>query len=542
MAVTRVAQFTLDLGAMVQARLESFVNMRESIQGKNEATFQRKVMEEGMSYQDQADYRQKQIAKEKGEKYPDTGFLEELKNSLSNLKQLSRYEKLRKDYSDGYTQYKEGKLSIDSLTDNLKGLISKEKDPTLKTELEKNLSNIKIEKVNSERQALVNRIALARNDKSIILIDKALAEITTKRSSAYLVNDMEMVSYYDVQAQSLESQKLDIQTQDKLHDFDLKITKSGGTAMQKLSLLESSINVADKITPITIDNIQYASEYEYWSGLKERYISGNGGGVFVDFLGEFNAEKKVAIDTLSAMNDYGYVPMSFLTSMDNEYKNLLSRPDFEIYASRVDSARIENLSLGVDRVAKAVLADAVIDMDFEKGETALKNIQEKFGLSTASYASDLYYQKLQIPSVVEAQSATAKTLSEIKGTTPEKEYEQFTKSPVESPSITKGTITIPALEKQKVGLEKRKADLEKQLAEKQKTGQTSDPSVKAPGQQVLPVTHSVKGGETLWGIAQQYGYKPTSEIQVTEWAKQWGYKGEAKSLPVGFNLNITPQK
>ena len=542
MAVTRVAQFTLDLGAMVQARLESFVNMRESIQGKNEANFQRKVMEEGMSYQDQADYRQKQIAKEKGEKYPDTGFLEELKNSLSNLKQLSRYEKLRKDYSDGYTQYKEGKLSIDSLTDNLKGLIAKENDPTLKTELEKNLSNIKIEKVNSERQALVNRITLAQKDKSIILIDKALAEITTKRSSAYLVNDMEMVSYYDVQAQSLESQKLDIQTQDKLHDFDLKITKSGGTAMQKLSLLESSINVADKITPITIDNIQYASEYEYWSGLKERYISGNGGGVFVDFLGEFSAEKKVAIDTLSATNDYGYVPMSFLTSMDNEYKNLLSRPDFEIYASRVDSARIENLSLGVDRVAKAVLADAVIDMDFEKGETALKNIQEKFGLSTASYASDLYYQKLQIPSVVEAQSATAKTLSEIKGTTPEKEYEQFTKSPVESPSITKGTITIPALEKQKVGLEKRKADLEKQLAEKQKTGQTSDPSVKAPGQQVLPVTHSVKGGETLWGIAQQYGYKPTSEIQVMEWAKQWGYKGEAKSLPVGFNLNITPQK
>jgi len=44
MAVERLAQFSLDLGDLVKARLDSFVNTRKSIQARQESEFLRLVL------------------------------------------------------------------------------------------------------------------------------------------------------------------------------------------------------------------------------------------------------------------------------------------------------------------------------------------------------------------------------------------------------------------------------------------------------------------------------------------------------------------
>ena len=149
MAVERKKTFEINLGEIVKTRFDNFVNARNKIQAYNESEFQKKIMEEGMSYEIQIDYRKKQIEKEKDKQYPDNDFIKKLEGSFANLKRLFRYETMRKIYLDGYEEYKTGKSSVDSLIESLNELIAGEDDFEIRTEFENHLTKLKIERVNS---------------------------------------------------------------------------------------------------------------------------------------------------------------------------------------------------------------------------------------------------------------------------------------------------------------------------------------------------------------------------------------------------------
>lgn len=481
MAVERQQAFTIDLGEIVKTRLDSFVNTRNKILAKKEADFQSRVSSEGMSLETQLLYRQSQLEEEGTKTFPYQDWISELNKEIANLKKLGRYEKIRNQYLEDYTIYKEGKSSVDSLINGWESQLARETDPTMRTEILNNLSTLKIEKVNNDMQALTNRVTLAKLDKSVDLLDQVISEVTNKRNDALLIGDSETITNYDVQLQSLKSTKQELVTETKLHDFDLKVTKDGIGASAKLGLLENAISGANATDVVWIDNTRYNSEAEYWTQQRNSYLAGSGTGVFKNFFSDFKSEVDSKITNLSAMNKYGYVPLSSIEAINKDFQTLASNPVYQPYLSQIENARISTLSDAVDKTAKAIIAESVMNLDFDSGEQALKNLGAKFGIDTAVYLGDLFYKKLNTATTVEAMQKTAEAMAEIKGTTPEEEMKKMTETVIPPEGkIFEETVQVPELEKKKAGIEGQIAETQKKIEEAQKAKATTPTPSPAP--------------------------------------------------------------
>lgn len=545
MAVERKIDFILDLEDVIKARLKNFDSSRKRIQLSKEMEFQSRVISEALSYEDQMSYRKNQIEEEKIKTYPDADFLSELKGELGTLKKLNRFEKLRKEYLDSYTELKQGKISSDSFIDLLGRRLSEETDSEMRAEISENISNAKIEKHKADVNALKNKITLAEKDDSISVIEKVLSEVNVKRNEALSVGDEEMVSFLDIKIQTLNSQKVKLNTEQKFHDFDFKVMKDGATAMEKLDLLRGAIADADTTSVINIDGQNWASEQEFWTHQREAYISGSGSGEFKDFLLEFSKEVKDKTLRTSAMSDFGYVPLSMIAAIDQDYKNLAQKSEFASYLNNIENYRIGSLVDAIDKTAKAIMADAEYSGDYDKGFAGLKSLQEKFGINTAAYVSDLYYRQIStIPAKDVALRTTAEVLAEQRGTTPEEEYEKLITPPIE-PEVLEQVVEVPPLEEKKAQLEKEVAEKKEQIRKEGAVPVTE--KVEEPVEPVTPVEpkpepkiHIVKAGETLSGISQQY-------LQDwSRWKELKTEKGEifteetARKLQIGTKL-IIPQ-
>jgi len=618
MAVERIEEFTLDLANLVKTRTDTFVNTRNKLQQKIEADFQRRVSEEGLSYASQLDYRKKQLASEETKMYPDEDFISEIKSGVSYLNKMVRYEKIRKEYLDSFTQWKEGTILIDSLIDVLQRQLNSETDPVMVTEIQDRLSTAKIAKASSEKQVIENRIALAQTDKSESLIDTVLSEVEKKRNDALLINDQETAGYYEVKISALTNLRQEISSQNKVMDIDLKVAKDGLSASKKLAILDNALSTADKSSPITINNQRYASEYEYWDFVKNQYLAGTGGGSFRDFFGEFGNEVIDTINTKSLQNQFGSVPYDTISSVSQDYDSLKNKTGFENYANKIEVEKMNNVSEAIGKTAQGIIAESALMGNWDSGIEALKSLQTRFGIDTSAYIADLYLKQLTFePETADQAMRLAEFRAAQKGTTPEEELAKIVQLPIEAkivPGVEEGEGAVKkeetkaTLQQQIIDTQNKIAELEKQkptatttpsqvttptaaTVEKDqwnyaydssgvkrqyygkksdadvwfnKMGYTSSPVTATAAKTTTPVitdtsggrlplvdtgattvkqpvVHIVKSGETLWGISQKYGYKPTKVEEVMDWAKGWGYAGEAESLPLGYKLNITPK-
>ncbi len=437
MAVERLKEFTLELGELIKVRIESFSNIRRRILAKREAEFQRRISEEGVSYQSQLDYRNQQVIEEKKKKYPDGAFLEELKSDTAYLKKMVRYEKVRNKYLESYTSYKEGKLAIESVVTILNNQLSLENDPKLRSEILTNLSNIKIEKAKADLNILNDRVLLAQKDKSIALTDKVIEEVNQARSRAVVSGDKEAVASFDVKLSVLNNQKQELIATDDVRSTELKAIREGLTASQKLTLLDGVISGADRNSPVTIDGARWDSAFEYWAAQKDAYISGSGKGEFQDFFSEFSTEITNRINRLSALNQFGAIPTSTIDSINQDYNTLSTRTDFAPYLNKLENYKVSSLSLAIGKTAEAIIGEASLFGEWTAGVQSLKALGSKFGIDTEVYVADLWLKQLTFePATAEAAMKLAEFRADQKGTTPQEELEKITEVPIE-PTIIK---------------------------------------------------------------------------------------------------------
>jgi len=432
MAVERVKEYTLDLGGLINTRIGNFVNNQKRIRAKQEAEFERRILEEGLSYRSQLNYRNSQLEEEKNKTYPNTIYIEDLKKDISNLKRFVKYERLRDNYLENYTRFQEGKITIDNLIAFSERQLEGETDPTLRKEMSDNLSAARIKKVSIENSILENRFTLAQKDKSIDLINQVINEIENVRSEAGRVGDREAVTAMNIKLQVLKKEKQQITVSNKIHDFELSIIREGLTASQKLDLLNNTIAKADEESSITVNNTQWNSEIEYWTAIRDQYISGIGSGEFKSFFDEFNDEIESNVKKMQLMNKWGYIPSSSIDMIDKNYKNLMQRAEFQPYVNLAENYRLGSLSSVIDKTANAIMDEAEFYGEYDKGFQSLRNIQAKFGIDMASYIGKLYYNQItSYPAKKTALMKTAEILAEQRGTTPEEEFEKLIVSPVE---------------------------------------------------------------------------------------------------------------
>ncbi len=437
MAVVRTPEFTINLGDLIKTRLDSFVNTRKSIQARQEAEFQRLVLE-GMSYEAQLDYRQSQLEKEQEKMYPDPDFTEDIKSDVSKIKQLNRYQKLRNNYADSWSDYKSGKKSIDAHISFLRNRLSTETDPTLVSELSKEIRTAEQELFTVENIVLKNKITLAGKDHSIDLIDQTIAEVENKRNQAILAGRTDESTAYDISLQALRSQRAGIKIEDDWNDLEFKFYREGGTASDKLSLLDSTIGSADIDATVTINGITYNSEKDFWTSIKNDYIGGNGKGVFADFVGDFKNEVNSSIEKVSLMSQWGYVPISKIDEVNSKYRNLISRTDMVAVREQLDNARLESVAKITDYTTAAVKNESLYTFDLTKGMNALSELQAKSGIDLTVHLADLRDKMTQAWATQPTQlSKAAEEMAEREGITPEEAMKRLT------PSLPAEAIPLP---------------------------------------------------------------------------------------------------
>ena len=456
MAVTRVKQFTIDLGAVVTARLKSFTDTRKSIQARKETEFQRLVLE-GMSYQAQLDYRKAQLEKEKNTTYPDEKFISDVKNSMSVLKQMVRYQKIRNGYNNSWSDYKAGKKSIESHILFLDDKLSTEIDPTLSDELLKQKRVAEQELFTVENNTLQHKIILAEKDHSSALIDKTIVEVEDKKSQAVLNQRTDEVTAYDVNLQALRSAKAGIDVEDSWNDLEFKFYQEGGGATDKLAMLDKTIGEADVDSPVVINGTTYNSAKDFWTTIKNDYIGGNGKGVFVDFVGDLKNEVDNSINKSASMSQWNYVPISKIDEVDNQYKDLSLRPDMIAIKDRLENDRLSAVAKITNYTTSAIKGEALYSLDLDKGMSSLTELQQKSGIDLTAQMADLRSSVVQSWATQPNKlSAAAEAMAAEKGISPQKAMNQLTPplnvEPIPLPTPVKKTesatgrnnqITIP---------------------------------------------------------------------------------------------------
>lgn len=432
MAVTRQKIFTIDLGDAVEARINAFNLARNGIRARKEASFQNRITEEGMSYALQLDHRRSELTEAQGEDFIDSAFIKELKTEISSLRQLAKFEKMREEYLENYTRYREGKTNINNLITFIENQLAGETDPNLRAELNDNLSAARLEKARVEQEVLSNRVALAEKDNSIAVIDKAIIDVDKRRNEAIRVGDTETASLMDISKQNLESRKNQLEVQNKIHDFELSVIRNRSSSTEKLDILNSMVSSSDSSKPFEIGGITWGSESEYWQTIRQQYLSGTGTGELTNFFEEFNTEQSNNVAKLAISNKFGYVPLSSIQAVDNNYKALLSKSEFAGLETLVENNRLSEVIKAVDKTANAIMAESEFFGDYTRGYQSLRNVQSQFGIDMNAYIGQLYSTQISTtPTKASQLAATAEILAEQRGTSVEEEFRKLTEPPVE---------------------------------------------------------------------------------------------------------------
>jgi hypothetical protein len=423
----RALAISIDLSGLVNARINSMTGVQKRERALKEAKFQQIVMDSGLSYDAQIEYRKKQIDDEKTKPSVDLDYITTLESSVRDLRKLNRFKKIREDYLDNYDSLKSGKISLKSHASFLEEQLLSAQSEEERTEIRNELTNVRTQIADSEINTLNNRVLLAQKDGTINVLSSTIDDLNKRKAFADLSGNTEESSAWDVSIISLTKQLNETKVANTINDIDLRINRSNFGAMQKLDLLNSEIQGADANSPITVAGITYPSTRAYWEGKRDSYIAGNGGdGDFSSFFGDFESEVKSKIDTVSSINKFGFVPVITIESISNDYGVIASRPEFVNYEAKINSSRTSALGYGVDKSASALVSSSVESLQLNSGLETLNSLESKFGIDLSSRKSELNAAIISKGSSLPSIKSAAEQLKQVGAETPAEEVPEGT--------------------------------------------------------------------------------------------------------------------
>lgn len=587
MAVERTTkEFELNLGEMVRTRLSSFVNVRKGIQAKEEAEFQRSIIDNDLSYDDQLSYRKGQLDKEQGKQYPDNNFITEIKTSITYNKKMVRHRKFRDSYFAFLQDMASGRKSLEDHIEYLNDTIDDATDISIIDELKGELMKATGNKRLQDMKIIDSQIQFNQTDRTIKSINEAISLTKTQLTKPDIIKDESLRNVYEQTLAVLEKDKLEIGVEDKMSDM---ITSSISQDRQHSSLWKintfSDFQSKGGMTPINIGGVRYDSEQAYWADTLNNYIKN-------EFVAEYTKENDNLIKT--TWNKIGLLPDSHLKSLITNNNLLKSKPELQEFEQTITYAIQNSISNALSYKVKDINSKYHIDTDvMTRGEIedAMKELEDLKILFGEDYSLSPEIQSLEIKLVSKKKETSTDILQ--KATEYAEEYGVSLEEAIdkvgpyadievpfkthleEEPADIAKTILKTgekATELQEVKKQKEEMEEKVRLAKEKKEAETTTPKfrdtrvnpqtgqkeiygqqgtwevlksvskVKEPTTPTItpttkpttPTGYIVKSGETLWGIAQkQLG-------SGSRW-KELGYTGDPSKLQVGQKLTI-PQK
>ena len=411
-AVERDSSFVNDLQGVVSTRLTNFNNTVTNIRARQDADFATKVLNDGLTYDQQLAYYQSRLDNEKSKDYPDANYISTLNSNVANLKKLVKYQKFNDQYTQDFNLYSTGRGSIDTLINEVKSMIDQTTDQTERSNLQSTLSQLTTQKFKDAQQLIQNNITLATNDQSIPTLQSMLSELQNDQVGASASGNAELASSYATQIQTIKSNISSIQVQQATNSINLQVLNSGSNSIQKLSILSNLVSSSDTSTPVNIGGTLFPSMQAYWSAQQNAYLSGAGTGLFKDFFGDLKAETNAKVNVLASSFSNGAVSVSDMQNIKSIFSSLASNPAIAPYLNQLLGTQTDVMSTLATNNANAILAEYSRTENYQTALNNLTNLESITGVNQAINKSNLVVKeagaKLQEASNIAAGNPNAR--------------------------------------------------------------------------------------------------------------------------------------
>lgn len=344
----------------------------------DEAEFNRAVLEDGLTLQDQLDYRKDQLSRISD----DPAERKRVRAEISSLKQRVEQHNFSDDYLGKLSDFNSGISSIDTVIDFLTQQKSVITDPATLDKINSELAANKQKKFSLTQDLLKAQTDFAVKDTSVSVIQDQIGRVTSARSKALLAGDTNTVAMLDLQIQGLNKAQSENSITKDVQNFAVSSITGYATATKLLDAYNAKISSAATDAPVTVGGITYSSAKEFWSYKRDSYVADTGDAGFFGRLSN-EGKQKIALAQSKSMLDN-----STISSVVGDINQLVGRAELAGYEGRLDYAKQTVVSNAGEYMSDSILGRYAIDYDLTKAVGELNN------LKLAGVNTDAAYSKL----------------------------------------------------------------------------------------------------------------------------------------------------
>lgn len=388
MAVERQDRsFSLPLGDFVSRQQTVFQSSRTRARDFIVRDFSQRVIDEGLSYQDQKDFYNSLISKEKDRVFVDEDYIKDLKKNVTDLNKLIRAEKFTNEFNEKFDNLVSGQLSIGDHVSFLETELSGAIDADLKATIQTKLSEAKQAQYTSQKSIFDNQVTYALNDKTEDVLQGMITKAQKKKNEALLGGDNDWASAIDVQLLSLNKQLAQSRLQKQVSE-NIARSLADPNPVNTLAQLNQRLSEADTAVPVTVNGTTYDSARDFWDAEKSNYL---GSGQFFNELNQFWTNH---INATQARSQASLVPE--LRTIKSNLETMLSNPDLVQYGQL--SADTVDLIMrhGADLAGNNIVAQAKSDFNFSKAAKQLEELNSFSGIDMTTKYQDIIASVSQV--------------------------------------------------------------------------------------------------------------------------------------------------
>lgn len=182
---------------------------------EEELKFNEAIINQGLSVEDQLDYRKEQLKKVKD----DPTERARIRGEIAGLTARVEQKKFSDNYLEKLISYESGLSSIDTVISYLEDQKLSATDQAIIDEVNKQLVTKKSEKFALTTKLITDQTEYAVKDKSVQVIDDQISKVTTEKNKALLANNPTLVANFNLQLQALNKAKTESSIERDIKNF-----------------------------------------------------------------------------------------------------------------------------------------------------------------------------------------------------------------------------------------------------------------------------------------------------------------------------------
>jgi hypothetical protein len=382
---TQKKQLGSSLNVFIESLSENLRNQITSRNAEDELKFNKSVLENNISLDEQIAYRQEQL--KRLDDLPEEKA--RLRKEISGLKARIEQKGFSDQYTDQLLSLSTGASSIENVISWLEVQKESATSQTIIDSINSQLVEANKKKFDYSKTMIDNQTEFAIKDKSERVLTDQINKVTLAKNKALLSGDATLASNYDLQLQSLQKAKTENGIAKITRDLAVSTITGNYGAVDLLDSYNSQIQSASNTGAITINGTTYASEREYWAFARDSYIADQSSS---GFFNRISAE----VDTdLKLKNSKNLLDTKTVEKAAQIYNKLATRNELQGFESQIEIYKQSTLQGGADMVSDSIINKYSNDYDVNKALNDFKTL-ENLGVNVSSSVSKVVSQNAAI--------------------------------------------------------------------------------------------------------------------------------------------------